>query len=55
MSPLSIEQMLIAREEKRKFGSKSMAVIPIEWVIYENYERKKAIPKYADMVKILVI
>ena len=44
--------MMKAKEEKLKYGKKAAAVIPIEWIIYENYEKIKEYEKYAALVDI---
>lgn len=50
MSPLSIDLMVQAKEEKQKYMSRNIAVIPIDWVIYENYEQRKSMPDYIEIV-----
>lgn len=51
ISPLSIEVMLEAEQEKKKQPKKNPSVIPIEWLIYENYLRLDRLPKNKDKIK----
>lgn len=51
LSPLSIEVMKKAEREKKLNEKSQPNVIPIDWIVYENYMRIKQFKQYGEKIR----